>query len=58
MIEISDEARRDLGLPSDCGIFDPVRNTWLVRESDLERYRPDVLRMITGGAADAAEKVE
>lgn len=42
-MRLTDEARRDMGLPADCGIYDPIRNRWSIRDSELRRYRPDLL---------------
>jgi hypothetical protein len=41
---ISDEVRRDLGLPSDCGVFDPVKNVWYISDDVWQRYTPDIPR--------------
>ena len=41
---MSDELRRDLKLPDDCGAFDPVKNVWDISDADLWRYRPDIAR--------------
>ena len=42
VVLFSDELRRSVGLPGDCGSFDTTTNVWRVRFSDLERYRPDL----------------
>ncbi len=41
---MTDEARRGLGLPIDCGVYDAVRNQWTILDSELRRYRPDLFR--------------
>ena len=51
-IAMSDEIRRDLRLPGDCGVFDSVRNVWLIRMSELQWYRPDIYRQCEGDDSD------
>lgn len=46
-LEITEELRRDLHLPIDCGQFDATRQVWTVIASELKRYRPDVYSMLT-----------
>lgn len=46
MIVISDEARRAVQLPNDCGVYDLARGVWHISESDLEKYRPDLAKML------------
>lgn len=40
---LSDEAREAIGLPDDCGWFDPIARVWVVCEDDIDRYRPELI---------------
>jgi hypothetical protein len=37
---MNDQTRRALGLPMDCGIYNPIRDIWCVSRTDVIRYDP------------------
>jgi hypothetical protein len=41
-VMMCNDARLSLRLPNDCGLYDPIKDIWYIRGSELQRYRPDL----------------
>ena len=45
-VVIMDEVRRALGLPRDCGFYDPMRDTWRIDGDELRQHDPRVYKIL------------
>jgi hypothetical protein len=51
-ILMSDEARRQLGIGVDAGIYDAIQDTWYMVPEGVDFYRPDLRPPVPGHLDD------